>query len=149
MQTEESFSIKGTHYKVMKMPARKAARASVRLFKILGPSLSRLIDAAAEAKSIKDIKMAHVSAAISDLSAVVSEEDLNYFLKVAFEDSLVSWSPKNDGKWPIITEADVDIVFVGKVGELFQLLVKVFQVNYSDFLGDLGGMLPSLKTQTP
>lgn len=134
----------GEHnFTITQLPARRALRLQAKLLKLIGPCAGVVIEEAF--KELKDSK-GNVSA-ITDKSLPRALNVLAGNLdEKQFEALVLDLIPgiRVDGKE--LTEQLLDVLFAGKLNQLFLLLKEVLEVNFGDFFQEgsiLRGLLAS------
>lgn len=128
--------IDGEVYKIEQFATSKAIRVLTELGNLLGPSLQDAIGGAGLKDKGEQNKL--FGKAIGDLLMRMDKER-----NVALAKQLVESVLKGEGA-KINFEQD----FKGKLGHLMKLLVAVLEVNYSNFLEDLLGVLDGVKVDS-
>lgn len=101
----------------------------VRLFKAIGPAASAAID------SRGNLDRNSLATIVHNLAGTLSEADFDYLCEAFASGSSVQVESKFVG----LSEAGVfDLHFAGKYGDLLQWLWFCVEVNFGNFLGDMG-----------
>lgn len=120
-------------YTVTQMPARRALRVQAKLMKMIGPAFAQTLTAS-KLENPDD----HLPKIVAHLVEQLDENTFDTFIL-----ELVEHSVRKDGKE--INAQSFDLIFAGKLNELFLLLKFILEVNFSDFFQDgsiLREMLP-------
>lgn len=152
-------TIGDSSYRVTQLPAGRARKLLVRLYKVLGPAFGKLLEGlddqaqklagTGKAPSLGDVEMLSVSAAISTLALHLREEDLEYVVDQVLGSNSVEMS-NGEGKWVRLTKETSDLHFAGRLDEMFRVLGFALEVNYSSFFSGPGGLGPIIeKFKTP
>lgn len=119
-------------YSVTQLPARRALRLQAKLIKLFGPAAAEIFVAAGTNLSTADHSLPKA------ISLLTNELDDKTFDSLVIE--MLQGSRKNGEE---ITEKSIDLMFAGKLNDLFLLLAFVVEVNYGDFFQE-GGILKGL-----
>src|SRR5271169_916440 len=145
-------------YSVTQLPARRALRLKTRLIKIFGPSLTQLLLTATEPQeklfeemndkeklhfhstssvdkiNIQEIRKSSVVKGIQLLSESIEEKVFEDLVMELFQ------GVRKDGVE--IQSGTFDMTFAGKLMEMYQVIMFILEVNYSDFffLGSIGNL---------
>ncbi len=138
----------GIHFRVTPLGFKEARRAFVRLTKAVGPALARAADGTDPANARpEDLDMGSVLEALVDR---VEDSDLEWFANVFGKTTTFS---RDGQKWPILREAEREVLFGG--GQLmlfFEWLKFCLEVNFADFLDFVRRAKPDdalTETQSP
>lgn len=139
MRKSESREIGGVRFHVTQLGFAKSRAVFVRLAKCLGPAVAHL----AETKSLTDLGSAMgdigFAAAVKQLIASVSDEDLEYFASELGGD----FARYEDGdKNPKLDKMGREACFEGRLDLFFMWLYFALEVNYLDFFRAIGEALP-------
>jgi len=130
-------------YKVTQLGFKKGNATWVRLLKVLGPALGKLLETGA---NLKSMNVAALSGPLAELAMTLTEEDLNYFCEVFGEATVVEVSAD---KKPILVPKVQETHFAGQYGEMLKWLAFCVEVNYSDFMGAFAGPAAGDQAQMP
>ena len=130
-------------FTITQLPARRALRLQAKLLKLIGPcagvvveeAFKELKDGEGKVSSITDKSLPR---AFHVLAGNLDEKE--------FESLVIDMIPgiRVDGKE--LTEQLLDVLFAGKLNQLFLLLKEVLEVNFGDFFQEgsiLTGLLAS------
>lgn len=132
---EEERAIGDCTYRVTQLTSEPARRLFVRLFNVLGPSIGQLTGAVKSGSAILD---ADLSGVFATLARDLTPDELEAVIKVLCDNKTIAYD--HDGKWPKLDKKDFDFHFTGEVGKMFKVLAFAIEVNYRDFLGEIGGL---------
>jgi hypothetical protein len=130
MLKQDTQEIDGLKFTCTQFPAMRGFTLLGRLIKTIGPAISVLSSADAEA-DIRDLAPL-IAVALKDL-----DPDAATALAA---DVLAGTSVIMDKHVPLDTRANIDMVFSGKLGTMFKVLAFAVKLNYEDFFG---GIAPS------
>ena len=136
-------------YRVSQLPASKARKLLMRLFKVAGPSLGKVLesleskDGKIELQGGPDVDLAKISDALALLATNVFEEDFEYVVETLLRDNRIEYMP--DGKFIPLNMELADLHFAGKIDQLFKLIGFALEVNFSSFFAGSGGIASVLK----
>lgn len=128
MIQDKEKEINGNSYSVVQFPARQALKIKTRLFKLLGPSLTTLVnslDKGLDSNLDENVLSKAVSLLVNKLD---SDEVISLILELLSETYL------NKTR---INVSKFDQHYAGNFNELYQALFFVLEVNYGDFLGGM------------
>jgi hypothetical protein len=117
--------IDGVTFQVQQLPAMRATKLLVRLGKILGPA----------AVAVDDVALG-----IQKLFDGLDPELLEDLIKSLFDGVQVADPEITKGKLTPVMPV-FDLLFMGRMGLLFQALKFALEVNYGSFLGDLSSKI--------
>lgn len=126
-------------YRVTQLGFKRGNATWIRLLKVLGPALGRLLEGGRSLGSLA------IADSLGSLAANLTEDDLNYFCEVFGESTVVNVSAD---KQPILIPKLQETHFAGQYGEMLKWLAFCVEVNYSDFLSAFAGPLGGDQTQT-
>jgi hypothetical protein len=127
IETREKI-IEGNTYMVTQLPARRAIKLKVKLMKLFGPVLAQLFLTINDADEFESKK--NLVKAVEILSEHIEE---NTFEALVLE--LLNGVRKNNVE---LTSHVIDLEFAGNMGELYQVLWFVVEVNFSNFFSLMG-----------
>ncbi len=145
METKEK-TIGNHTFKVTQLPASKARKLLIRLFKVSGPSLGKVLEGlkGKDGKaSLNDLNLEKISEGIALLATNVFEDDFEYVVAALLEGERISYHV--DGKWPVLTLESSDNLFAGKLDQMFKLIAFALEVNFSSFFAGSGGLTNVIK----
>jgi len=125
--------VDGIVYKIEQFPTTKAIRVLTQLGNLLGPSLQDVVGGAGVKEKSEQSKF--FGKAIGELLSRMDKES-----NVALAKQLIESVLRGEG-----AKINFELDFRGKLGHLLKLLVAVLEVNYSNFLEDLLGILDGVK----
>ena len=144
----------GDHaYQVTQLPASKARKLLTRLFKVAGPSVGKALEGLGKTLkqtvaskkegegltiNLRDLDLSKLSDAVTLLAQNVFEEDFEYVVAALLEGERVR--VQIDGKWPVLTLESSDMLFAGKLDQMFRLIAFALEVNFAGFFGGSGGI---------
>lgn len=131
---------RGFTYHVTQLPSKKARNTLVRLVRIFGPVLGRLVEGyqgtkgkkATAAAVLDAVDGASVSSALSELAARLTEAELDHACTVFGEYTEISSDEDPESRKKLTTQAQ-ELHFAGNTAELFEWLGFALEVNFSDF----------------
>lgn len=134
--------IGGRQYKVEQLPLKPARAALVRLTRILGQPMSALLEASG-AKSLGDVDVAIVGKAVQLFTSTLEDSDLDFLTETFAASSFVALESRSDGSpaWVPLKPA-LDVVFRGRLTDLFTWLWFAIETNYADFFTAAGSLFP-------
>ncbi|MEM0173060.1 MAG: hypothetical protein QXI16_00975 [Sulfolobaceae archaeon] len=132
IETKE-IEISGFKYTVTQMPARRALKVQAKLLKLIGPSFGQLY-----VSSGSDSPDEHFPKIISLLVDKIDENTFDTFIL-----ELIEHYVRIDGQE--ITKNNFDVIFAGRLNDLFLLLKFILEVNFYDFFSDAGILKDLLK----
>lgn len=133
MRETQETTIDGVSFRVAQLGFKKARKVFMRVSKVLGPALATL---GAESQAGEEISNEAILGAISGTLATVSDEDLDWLADTFGE---TTWFSRDREKWPLLKEANREMLFGGGNLLLFFRWIKFcLEVNFSDFLSVLG-----------
>lgn len=134
----------GEHrYRLGVLPYGKGKPVLVRLAKLLGGPLGKLVDGGGgpgNLSSLLDTKL-NVGAALAELAQNLNETDLDYLCEVFGQACQVEMQA---GKWIPVAQV-AEIHFAGKYALMFRWLAACLEVNFADFFGGPGNGLGGLE----
>lgn len=142
-------------YRVSQLPASKARKLLIRLFRVAGPSLGKVLeslegkDGTMQVAALKgdkggiDVDLSKISDALALLATNVFEEDFEYVVATLLREDRVEYMP--EGKWMPLNMQLADLHFAGKLDQLFKLIAFALEVNYAGFFAGTGGLVSVLK----
>ena len=131
----------GAHeYRVSQLPAGKARRLLVHLFRVCGPAVGRVVGDMDGAKSVADVDMVTIGEGLRTLSGQLSEQDVERVFDAVFGSGTVEVQ-NSEGTWKRLTKEAAEGHFAGLVHEQFMVVWFALKVNYAGFLGVFGGSL--------
>lgn len=156
MNKIEEKTIGNLHLRMAPLLYTQMTALSVRLVRVGGPTLAALFDGAPVVEgqaSVKDIEMSSVKAAMTELALRLDTHDLEFVI-----DTLASVTTLRTerGGWVALSDEERSLLFGG--GRFFtaaKFIVWGLQVQYADFLAELGGdvlvdaVKASLKSKSP
>ncbi len=123
--------LNGSVYSVTQMPARRALKVQAKLMKLLGPAIGQMF-----LVSSSDSADENIPKIISLLVDQLDEKTFDTFIL-----ELIEFYVRKDGKE--VNAQTFDLIFAGKLNELFLLLKFILEVNFADFFQE-GGIIKSL-----
>ena len=120
-------------YRVEQLGTRKGRPAMVRLTKLLGPIMGKLL----EGGDGKSVTTSGLAGALTELSDRISTEDLDHFCELFGEKTELVL---DDGKRPVLLLPYQESWFAGHYGEMMQWLAFCAEVNFGDFFGAFKGL---------
>jgi hypothetical protein len=135
----ETKNIDGRTIHVTTLGAIAASKLGVRLTKILGPGLFRMLSGApgVAAKGLKaDIDLSTVGSGVEALLDRLGENDLEPIVRLLFETAKLE---KDGQTMPFL--AVFDLEYAGDLAGLGKALVFALEVNYGNFFGGLRSRL--------
>jgi hypothetical protein len=153
MLESETATINGRKYEVTKLPYSAGKALLVRLFKVAGPTLVRVVAGvpSVQDKELGDLQVSEIfptmTAAVDQLASDLSEEDLDALVSTFGE---YSWIVDGSHRHQLTAEYR-ELHFAGNYLELFQWLAFALRVNYAGFFKGpgLASMLARAQTPTP
>lgn len=139
MKVTEERTIDGVKCTVTQFPASEGVAIMIKLTKIIGPLLSSTLSKSGSISNIMDIDLKNMDGAVTVLLGSLSESEFDVFVKRLLKHTLLDGQSVTD---------TFDIVFQGKYGLLFKVLKFVMEVNYKDFLAEIGLEKIMSKSQT-
>lgn len=124
-------------YRAEKMPATEGTRKLIKLTKMLGPALPKLSSIMNESENERDAK---ALSAISDLLMASDADELTDFI--------VSIAEKAEVKDGSVYDGVIYDLHLSDLGEAFQVVAFVLQVNYRDFFGGKMGNILKATTKS-
>lgn len=122
-------------YQVRQLTAPIGRKLLVRLFKVLGPSisagLSSLPDDEGKELSLGDLKANALGDAVAILAETITEGELEHVVETLSEATQYSGEPD---RW-LPLKRDAEFHWAGRFLQMFQWIAFCLEVNYSDFLG--------------
>lgn len=144
----------GDHaFQVTQLPATKARKLLTRLFKLAGPSVGKALEGLGKTLkqpgvqkkegegltiNLRDLDLSKLSDAITLLAQNVFEDDFEYVVAALLEGERVRI--QIDGKWPVLTLESSDLIFAGKLDQMFKLIAFALEVNFAGFFGGSGAL---------
>jgi len=125
--------VDGTTYKIEQFPTSKAIKILTQLGNLLGPSLQDVMGGSGVKDKSEQSRF--FGKAIGELLSRMDKEQ-----NVALAKQLVESCLRGEG-----AKINFELDFRGQLGHLLKLLVAVLEVNYSNFLDDLLGILDGVK----
>lgn len=123
----ETTTIDGDRYSVAQLGAREGRRILVKLTRLFGPALGRLVAGGPQTGEA-------ISEAIAEFSAGATEADLEDLCRTFGQ----STELEVEGK-PLLLDIDMqELHFAGRYAAMFSWLAFCLKVNYSDFFDSLG-----------
>ncbi len=137
--------IDGRTYRATPLLGMPAAVTFPRIMRLLGPALGELMKAAADAKTVADVKMTSMTGALQLLSAGLTETEVKdlfkTFLASAFVDDRELWG--QDGK-------RFNLEMQGCPMTSYKVLWwAISEVNYGDFFGGILGKSEGSEASVP
>ena len=122
-------TINGKRYDIVALAAEPGRRMLIKLFKLIGPTLSQALRGKSSLKELRivDLSGDDLANMVMELSERVSEDDFNTIVETFLGSTQI------DGK-PV----EPYLAFAADYGSLFKWLGFCVEHNYSSFLGDLG-----------
>jgi len=124
--------IDGDRYEMTMFGASQGYRIFHRLFKILGPVLGKVMDAAVDVQDIRDVDLSSgaVAEGLQALSGAMKESDLDYLIDAMRKCTHVGIG----GSEKTTPLAGVfEMHFSGRIGSMFKWLAWGLKVQYSSF----------------
>ncbi|KKN75988.1 hypothetical protein LCGC14_0375450 [marine sediment metagenome] len=147
MGIETKETVIGNHtFKVSQLPASKARKLLVRLFKVAGPSLGKVLESLKGKNGktgLNDLNLGKISEGLALLANNVFEDDFEYVVNALLEGERIIYHV--DGKWPVLSLETSDILFAGKLDQMFKLIAFALEVNFSSFFAGSGGLTNAIK----
>jgi hypothetical protein len=145
--------IDGVTYKVTPFPAVEALKLKAYLLKLLGPAFGRLIGSVrskGESALDGDINGVELAGALEGLMKQLGEDDFIAFIRRMLQGTSCE-IPDDRGKPVMIVFASdfdtkLDLVFQGRLFDIYPVIAFVLEVNFPDFFGKMGGIGSKLKT---
>lgn len=135
MIKDKDLILDGTRYVLSQYTARNAVALLVKLSKIIGKPLGILTGQTE--KDSEAVKKKLIGEAIDALTSnLEADETITLIEQILKGVSIID----GDTNRPLV----FDIDFAGRLGHLFKLLKEVLMFQYSDFLGDLAAITPSI-----
>jgi len=145
--------INGVTYKVAPFPAVEALKLKAHLVKILGPALGRLIGSIRGAGDVlnAEVNGIELAGALDGLMSQLGEDAFVALIKRMLGAASCEIPDETTGKPVMISFASdfdtkLDLVFQGRLFDVYPVLAFVLEVNYPDFFGKLGGIGAKLQT---
>jgi len=148
----EDKTIGDTTYRVTQLPAGKARKLLVRLFKVAGPAFSKILSGLSESAlaatknggdsselTLGDVEISTLGDGLASFAYHLEEADLEYTVDAIFGSGSVEYETP-EGGWIRLTKATCDLHFAGKLDEQFKVLAFAFKVNYASFFAGSGAV---------
>ncbi len=142
MKTTEDREIDGIKWTVTQFPATEGFKILVKVTKIIGPLIATTVGKTESLSSLMDMdtKNLNLDGAITLLLDSLTESETNIFIKRLMAHTIVNGVSVVD---------TFDITFQGKYATLFKVLKFIMEVNYKDFLDEIGLSEILKSKQTP
>lgn len=122
----ESKDINGLHVTTTQLPALRALNLLTRIGKIIAPILGSM----PHVKSVKDLNTIALNAALGSLFAQLGEDEAARLARQI----LVATKVTVDGKFiELTTDNAINLVFDGRLGDLFSVIGFALEVNFAGF----------------
>lgn len=133
--------IDGDRYEMTLFGATQGYRLFHRLFRILGPSFGKLMDAVVDTGDIRDVDLSSdvVAAGIRALTESVKESDLDYVIDAMKKCTHVG--PGGTEK-TIPLSGVFEVHFQGRIGTMFKWLGWGLQTQYGSFVSAFASLKP-------
>lgn len=119
-------TIGNSNYEVTQLPARRALRLQIKLIRIFGSSLAKLLNLTEQSENFSlSVNMESLQEALPLLFEQTEEEELSKLIVFVLS------SVRKDGVE--LTDSVIDMEFCGKLDELLKVFWYVIEVNYSSF----------------
>jgi len=137
---QKSIEIEGVTFQVAPFPAVEGLRLKAHLVRIFGPALGELLGGidGKNIKSVIDLNPAgnSISNGLEKLLGQLDEDNFVKLIERLLQNVIASWH--EDGKKRSIAfgtdfETAMQLVFLGKLFSIYELIVFVLKVNYPDF----------------
>lgn len=142
---KHSTTIDGDLYEMTLFGATQGYRLFLRLFKMLGPTLGKVMDAVGEdSGNIQDVNLSSDAAvaAIDALTSHVRESDLDHLIEALKKQTHVGVG----GSSKTVPLAGVfEMHFSGRLNSMLRWLIWGLKVQYASFLDVFSGMKPPEK----
>jgi hypothetical protein len=132
----ESKVIGGHTYHVTQLPCGRSRVLLLRLFKVAGPAIGKLLDSGGG--KVSELEGKAIGDALAALAYGLNEQDLEFVVDQCFGDNV---TVELDGKKPRVTKEFCELHFAGALDEFFKVIGFVLEVNYRSFFGGAGGVL--------
>jgi len=121
--------INGANYTVTQLPARRALRLKARLIKLFGPVLAQFFVTASK-ESNDNEKKSDIVKAIEMLGMNLDENSFETLIT-----EMLNGVRKNGVE---LNSSTIDIEFAGDMATIYQVVLFVIEVNFSNFLEMIG-----------
>jgi hypothetical protein len=135
-QETQTREIGGRTFTVTQLPPRRALKLLRRVVAVLGPPLAQGLSATS-GRGLKEVDLTALAPALEKLFEQLDDAELDALIDGALA------TARLDGKevLPVF-----DLVFRGRLPDVFKLLVFALEVHFADFFdGTGGGLLDALK----
>jgi hypothetical protein len=136
MRERHVVNVDGEEYEIFDLPPRKALSVLTRITKIALEPIGNFVSSM-EGDALLDTQIdpQMLGKALAALSQRLDEEPVIKTVDEVFE--YVHKKTKKGG----FIQVNIDTDFSGRIGHMLKVLYKALEVNYSDFLGESGGLL--------
>lgn len=141
MKSSTEFQLDGREYSVSMFPPSQSLKILARLLKIAGVPLSKMAEAKSLDMEFADIAKEVLPKMISELCMRLDEKEIVSIIDELFTTVKCTAGEGESGTMPI----KMDMHFHGRLASMLKMVGKVLEVQYRDFLADLGANAGFLK----